>query len=259
MRYLYGFAAAALAAFSLTCLGQNVVSTDDHYAWSGRLAPGKLLEIKDVNGVIEATGIAGDTIEIAATKTGRDRDQVRIEQVETSEGMTFCAVYPGNSCREGDHGSNGTHNVKAGVDFVVRIPRNLRFSGFNVNGSVRAEGLGESADARSVNGNVEVSTSSWARGSSVNGSVRLTMGRADWPDRLKISSVNGSIELELPSDLNSTVNFKTVNGRIDSEFPLTIQGGFLGRHVSGTVGSGGSRELEVSTVNGSIHLRKESL
>ena len=38
-------------------------------------------------------------------------------------------------------------------------------------------------------------------------------------------------------------------------FPLTIQGRFGPRHLSGTIGGGG-RTLQLSTVNGSIHLRQ---
>jgi DUF4097 and DUF4098 domain-containing protein YvlB len=70
--------------------------------------------------------------------------------------------------------------------------------------------------------------------------------------------VNGSINLELPTNINADIDFKSVNGHLDSDFPLTVQGS-IGRHsVHGTVGSGG-RSLEIKTVNGSGELRKSAI
>jgi DUF4097 and DUF4098 domain-containing protein YvlB len=51
------------------------------------------------------------------------------------------------------------------------------------------------------------------------------------------------------------VRATTVNGEIETDFPLTITGKFGPRRLNGTIGSGG-RRLDLSTVNGSIKLRK---
>ena len=75
---------------------------------------------------------------------------------------------------------------------------------------------------------------------------------------LKISTVNGSIELRMPSEFNADVRFSSVNGRLNSDFPLTMSGHFGGRRVEGRIGNGG-RELVVDTVNGSLRLKSESI
>ncbi len=49
-----------------------------------------------------------------------------------------------------------------------------------------------------VNGNVEISTSSYASVKTVNGSITARLGRADWQDVLEMKTVNGSITLHLP-------------------------------------------------------------
>jgi DUF4097 and DUF4098 domain-containing protein YvlB len=49
------------------------------------------------------------------------------------------------------------------------------------------------------------------------------------------------------------VKGSTVNGGIESEFPLTVQGKFGPRSITGTIGKGG-RRLELNTVNGGITL-----
>jgi hypothetical protein len=84
------------------------------FRWTGSLAPGKRLEIKNVSGDIRATLAAGTQIEVTARKTGRrsDPDDVRIEVVPFEDGVTICAVYPTgraraeNSCESGRHWSS---------------------------------------------------------------------------------------------------------------------------------------------------------
>jgi len=135
---------------------------------------------------------------------------------------------------------------------------NIRFAATSINGGVTAENMGRFVRANSVNGSVHVSTKQWAEVSSVNGSIEANMGSADWTGTLKISTVNGSINLRMPSELNADVRFSSVNGRLESDFPLTMSGKFGGRRVEGRIGSGG-RELVVDTVNGSLRLKSESI
>ena len=252
--------AIALAlVFAASSTGWAQTQSGDEWRWTGRLNPDQLLQIKNVNGSIEADGVNGETIEVTAYKSGEDKDQVRVELVNSPEGITICAVYPGhgNRCEAGDSYHQEVHDVHAKVEFTLKVPRNLRFEATTVNGKVRAEELGRFVRASTVNGNVTVSTDAWAKASSVNGSVHVRMGRADWDGTLKISTVNGSIELEVPASLNTDVRFSAVNGSLESDLPLTIssQSGRWGpKKLEGRIGNGG-RELNVNTVNGSLHIR----
>jgi len=236
------------------------------FHWSGKLAAEQVVEIKNINGKIAASPASGDQVEVTAEKSGPDADRVKVEVVPSADGVTICAIYPSGffgsssrSCEPGEHWhANNVHGDRTKVDFTVHLPENLRFSAQNINGSVKAEGLGRFVRASSVNGSVHVSTKSWAQLSSVNGSIEGRMGRADWSGTLKISTVNGSIELELPSSLSADVKFRSVNGRLNSDFPLTVSGTFGGRKMDGRVGNGG-RELVVETVNGSVSLRHDTI
>jgi hypothetical protein len=235
------------------------------FHWSGKLAPDQIVEIKNLNGTIEARGDGGDQVEVTAEKIGPDADSVKIEVMPSSEGVTICAIYPGGflggssgPCEQGESWHTNNHNNRTKVNFTVRMPSNLRFAGISVNGNVTAEDMGRFVRATSVNGSVRVSTRQWAELSTVNGSVEGSMGSADWNGTLKISSVNGSINLEMPSNLNADVRFKSVNGRLESDFPLTVSGSMGGRKVEGRIGAGG-RELVVNTVNGNVRLKKGSI
>jgi Putative adhesin len=226
------------------------------FHWSGKLAADQLVQVKGINGNIDAEVSSGDQVEVAAEKSGPDADRVKIEVASGSDGVVICAVYPGSSgpCSSSWHANNVRRNDTK-VHFTIRMPKNLRFSGQNVNGDVSAKGLGRFVRGESVNGSVQVSTTAWAEAETVNGSIRARMGSSDWAGTLTFKSVNGSVEVELPDDLSADVKFKSLNGRISSDFPLTINGGFVGQTAKGRVGNGG-RELLIETVNGSVELKK---
>lgn len=253
--------AALLLSFAALAWGQEPTENGNHWHWTGKLAPDQVVVIRNLNGNIDASGSSSsDQIEVTADKSGADADQVKIHLQKVGDGVVICAVYPGmfssssdDDCESRSHFGNNHNNAR--VDFTVRMPQNLRFTGRSVNGAVRAESMGRYVDASSVNGAVHVQTQSWASASSVNGSIEARLGRTDWPGELDFKTVNGSVKLEMPSNLNAEVDFKSVNGHLESDFPLTVQGS-MGRHVlHGTIGSGG-RELNVKTVNGSVELRK---
>jgi hypothetical protein len=259
MRRAIWLTAAVLAA------APSLGAGEDEFRWHGRLSAGATLEVKGVNGAIEATSGAGSEAEIVAVKKSRRSDpaEVRIEVVEHAGGVTVCAVYPTpagrepNECRPGSGGRMNTRDNDVTVDFTVQVPAGVRFVGRTVNGGVEAVSLGAEAEAYTVNGSVRIESKGHARAETVNGSIRASLGRADWTGSLKLRTVNGGITLELPSDTDAEVHAKTVNGEIESDFDLTVRGRFSRRRLTGTLGRGG-RQLDLETVNGGIRLRRSS-
>src|SRR5258705_2139150 len=234
------------------------------FNWHGRLAAGKRLEVKGVNGDVRAVLASGAEAVVNARKHSRrsDPDEVEIKVVESDEGITICAVYPTprrareeNGCEPGDRWHSNTDNNDVSVDFEVQVPAGIEFNGQTVNGEMRAEGLKGDVRASSVNGSVRVSTTGLAEASTVNGSVYAEMGRADWTNDLEISTANGGITLGIPGKLDTEIRANTVNGDIETDWPLTITGRFSNRRLRGTIGAGG-RGLNLGTVNGEIRLKK---
>jgi len=234
------------------------------FNWHGRLAAGKRLEVKGVNGDVRAVLASGAEAVVNARKHSRrsDPEDVKIEVVESDDGITICAVYPTprharqeNSCEPGDRWHSSTDNNDVTVDFEVQVPAGIEFNGQTVNGEMRAEGLKGDVRASSVNGSVRVSTTGLVEASTVNGSVYAEMGRADWTNDLEFSTVNGGITLIMPGKLDTDIRANTVNGDIETDWPLTVSGRFSNRRIRGTIGAGG-RGLNLSTVNGEIRLKK---
>ena len=233
------------------------------FRWQGRVAPGRTVEIKGVNGSIQALGSSGDQVEVVATRRGRrsDPESVQIRTFEHEGGITVCALYPSsdparpNECLAGSKGRMSVKSNDVNVEFVVKVPARVRLYARTVNGAVDASGLSADADAETVNGSVKIQTSGVARAQTVNGSVQVSMGRADWSSDLEIKTVNGSIRVTLPATAGTTVDAETVNGRIVSDFQIS-DGTTTRRRLKGTIGGGG-RAMALETVNGSIHIGQQ--
>ena len=233
------------------------------FRWSGTIQPGSTLEIKGVNGDVEADGGSGTQAEVVATKTGKDDDpsEVSIEVIEHSGGVTVCAVYPRSSgekpfvCAAGKDGKIDSHDNDVVVNFTVRVPRGVNLTAETVNGAVEARSIDGDVHARTVNGSVQVTATGAADGQTVNGSVTISMGRTEGP--LNFQTVNGSITVELPNGAGADVSASTVNGEITTDFPMTVQGRFGMHHAQGRIGAGGA-DLSLETVNGNIQLKRAS-
>jgi len=252
-----------LGALVLTTAALAPSARAEDFRWTGSLGAGKVLEIKGVNGGIDARPASGGQAEVIAHKSARrsNPDDVEIKVVEHADGVTICAVYPTpsgsrtNECQPGSGGRMSTRDNDVSVEFTVRVPEGVRFAGRTVNGGVAAEGLTADAEVQSVNGKVSVSSSGLTRAETVNGSITAAMGRGDWTGELELKTVNGSITVELPSSVSARVDARTVNGGIETDFPLTVTGKVGPRHLSGTIGDGG-RALVLETVNGGIKIRR---
>jgi hypothetical protein len=229
----------------------------DTWSWRGRVAAGGTVEIRGVNGSISAEAATGSEVEVTAEKHGRrsDPDEVRIEVVEHQGGVTICAVYPGrrNRCEPGG-GEMSVRDNDVEVDFTVRVPRGVGFSGHNVNGGVDAVDVAGPVEAETVNGGVRIETAGGeAAARTVNGSVTAVV-RSRGSGELHFQTVNGGVTLSLPADADLDLEAETVNGSITTDFPIQVSGRFNPRRLSGRIGQGG-RRLHVETVNGSIRIR----
>ncbi len=230
------------------------------FRWSGELDRGDEIRIQGLSGDIRAVASDGDEVQVHAEKRSRrgDVSEVRIEVVEQADGVIICAVYPGT--REGRHacdregsnrGNRGSAHVT--VDFEVQVPEGVKFAGVTVNGDVEAIDLRSAVEVTTVNGDVSVEALGITRASTVNGSIDARVDGPRLGGAVEFSTVNGSIELDLPNDVDADVEASWVNGSFSSELPVQVQGR-VSRRAEGILGAGGPR-VELKTVNGSIEIR----
>jgi DUF4097 and DUF4098 domain-containing protein YvlB len=264
----YDKAVISFAPETIIVPTRTAPDAEEEFRWQGRVQSGQTIEIKGVNGNVRAEGYGGNQVEVVANKKGKQSDTkgVEIRVVEHAGGVTICAVYPSadasrpNDCQPGRAGNMNVNNNDVSVDFTVKVPAGVRFSGRTVNGEVEAERIGADVEASTVNGSININASGIVEASTVNGSIKASMGNANWANELKFSTVNGSITLDFPSGLSAEMRAETLNGDVISDFPMNIQGAREERpgrpkRVTATIGSGG-RNLVLKTINGDIRLRR---
>ncbi len=235
-----------LLALLLAVTAHAQVSQEFHRTVS--LPANGRVSLDNVNGNVEITGWNRNEVQIDAVKQARDQqrlDEARIEVETGGDSVKIHTQYPH------DH----TNNNPASVNYTLHVPQNARLDGISlVNGSLTVEKMMAEVDAKLVNGKAHIrDLSGEANIPNVNGSIEANYASLNNVRQIKLKSVKGSIELGLPGSPNAEVKASSVNGGIKTDFPLTVQGAFSGRSLSGTLGSGGTR-IELSTVNGSMHI-----
>jgi Toastrack DUF4097 len=230
----------------------------ESFHWAGRLSAGRTLEIRGINGGIEAEPSSDRQARVDAQKSARrsDPDRVKVEATETRDGVLICARYPRpdgslNDCDD-RHGQE-TRNNDTVVKFHIEVPAGVRLVTRTVNGGIQIVGVKGDVEATTVNGAIQVATSGNASATTVNGSVTARIG-SDLDDDLEFTTVNGRVLVEMPRNVNADVRGSTVHGSILSDFPLAVRGRNFNRRIEGRLGRGG-HEMRLSTVNGSIQLR----
>lgn len=257
MRYAAAVAAVVALAAPVVVQGQ------EDFRWSGRVAQ---VRIQGIAGDVRAERASGDRVEVVARRSGPDAARVRVEAVESRDGVTICAVYPGGEARGGNRCRNGgswneDEASEARVDFVVRVPAGVRLDVAVVAGDVEATGLRSPVEVSTVSGDVRLSTTGTAEANTVNGDIEATFGAAE--GRASFNSVNGDVTLRLAPGVGVRLSANTLAGDIRSDFPLDRgrregrRGGGMnveiGEQASATIGGGGA-ELGVNTVSGDIRI-----
>lgn len=262
-RYIH--AALAVAFLTAPLAAQATVSTDDNFKWSGKMPAGAWLKVANLNGSINVEQATGDVAEVTGEKDWRHGDpkDVRFAVVKDGDNIVICALWGDESTCDSrgaqyhshHHGWNNDHN-DVNVKFTVRLPKGVKVDISTVNGSLDVRGATSEVEAETVNGRVDVATGGGpVNANTVNGSIRVSMESAPGNSDLRFKTVNGSIVVTVPANLAAELEMETVNGSLTSDFPLTITGRVNPKHLRATIGSGG-RHVEMSTVNGSIELKK---
>ena len=266
MRYqlIAGFAALATLG---SIAGAQERESDNSFKWTGGIEAGRTVFVRNLNGGVRVESGTGAEVEVRAEKRWRrgDPKSVKVTAEKTARGdVLVCAIWEKRNTRcdedgYSSHGGDGwfdrDHDNDVSVEITIRLPKGVRMDASTVNGGLTIEGATAQVKARTVNGGIEASsTSGPVSAKTVNGGIRVRTGMiGNGP--VEYETVNGSITLELPENIDANIEMRTVNGSVISEdFPITVQGRFDRRRISGKIGKGGP-ELSVSTVNGSIRLR----
>jgi len=234
----------------------------------------KTLKSSLVNGSITVKGYDGrDAIVEATAGSGRSRRAER----ERADGLRRIDLNgTGLTVEESDNvitvgtrmpGEHVSINVQVPVNTSLKL-RAVNGGGINVDrivGDVEIDNTNGSATATHISGSAVVH--------SLNGKVLVTMDTIAGDKPLSFSSLNGEIDVTLPTDTKARLKLKTDNGAVYSDFDIamdssarkpTVEQNNSGkgkyrvrfdRTMYGTI-NGGGPEITLTTFNGSIYLRK---
>lgn len=254
--------ALGIAAAESPALAQK---SEEPFHWSGDIQNAHWVYVRNLNGAVHVQAGSGSKVEVSARKQwrrGNPEDvKITVTQVGSNKGdVLVCALYRSDdSCDEDGYHSHrhgwGNNNNDASVEFTITLPAGVKVDASSVNGEVSVDGVASEVIANTVNGGVSArSTGGPVRAKTVNGQVAVRSGIVNLSS-LDYSTVNGSITIELPAATNASLDMQTTNGSVSSDFPVTVEGTFSAHRMHGTIGTGGPT-IKLSTVNGSIHLRK---
>ncbi|HTG31289.1 MAG TPA: hypothetical protein VLB76_00060 [Thermoanaerobaculia bacterium] len=224
------------------------------FHWNGPLSPGQTLEVKGFRGHINAEQTDGPAV-VDAVKRGDGTPASAVEiKVETSgSGVQIVAVYPKGKDPD---------DVKVRVDYEVKVPKGVKFIGRTEIGDVVVQRLNAPVEAYTAIGDLDIATSSYAQGRTVNGKINAVMGQTDWSGTLSFLAVNGDVTVKLPTHADVRLSAESKTGHFDTDlFPTNGIGDrygarpLLGVDIDGTLGRGG-RNLKIRTINGNIRLMR---
>ncbi len=249
---------SVLAVFSttilLTALGAATVAAEEvreEFHQTYPLAQDGRVELDNVNGDVHIATWDRAEIKVDAVKRAKKQahlDEVKIVVDTRADHIQIKTKYPEAK------GWWRRNNNSTSVDYTLTVPKTSRLESINtVNGGIDIENVHGGVKANSVNGHVNATGAIGdVRLSTVNGSVRASFGALK--NSVALNSVNGSVTVALPADVNADVSANTVNGGISSEFALQATAHFpISKDMHGKLGQGGP-DVRMSTVNGGIHL-----
>jgi DUF4097 and DUF4098 domain-containing protein YvlB len=203
----------------------------------------------------------GDSVEVTAKTSGGSfwnwgvrHTSLRVEVHMPKE--ADLAVRTGDGSVEAES-INGNVDVTTGDGHIALQGAKGYIKLHTGDGHIEARGLDGQVDAASGDGHINVE----GRFDSLNiktgdGSVsaRARAGSKVQPS-WTIHTGDGSVDLEIPGDLQANIDASTHDGHISLGLPITVEGTFSSTKIQGKL-NGGGPPLTIRTGDGSIHLNK---
>jgi hypothetical protein len=216
------------------------------------------VELDNINGDVHVSTWDRNEVKVDAVKSADSKDRLddaRIEVDSSKEHLSIRTKY-----RDHDLTSNwGSHNNPPSVEYTLTVPRTVRLDEIKlINGSLDLTGVSGEVHASCISGRLEAhNLSGRADLSTINGHLDAKFDQLPGSS-VELKSVNGSVELTIPSDSKAEIEASTVSGGIENDFGLHVNNHrFVGHDLRGELGSGGPR-IKLEDVNGRIQIRHAS-
>ncbi len=219
-------------------------------------ANGKV-SVSNVNGSITVEAWDRPEVKLEAVKIADSRDRLSEFSVRIDSQPDFLNV---ETEYEKQNNRQYGKNYKTEVQYRLTVPRTAVLDEIEtVNGEIRISNTTNITKASAVNGKIiAVNLQGTAKLSTVNGTVEADFDRLQTQSKISLDTVNGTVNLTIPSDANATVKADTVNGSISNEFGLPVRKGkYVGKDLYGRIGSG-DVQIKLNSVNGGLSVKRKN-
>ena len=236
-------------------ISQDVTETFDQ---SYPLSSNGRVSVSNLNGSIEITAWDRNEVRVDAVKIADSAETLRSAEIRVdSRPDTIRVSTEFENWRRG--GTERNRNSRLEVRYKLHVPRNADLNKIEtVNGTVSVSNFTNSTRISVVNGDVIASDLEGnAQIETVNGLVKADFSRVQSTSRISLTTVNGRVELSLPSDVNATLRADTLHGQIKTDLGLDVRKGrYVGQDLHGRIGSGDA-QIRLNSVNGALTILRK--
>lgn len=246
-------AAAALLSTAAFADVNEVIEKNYDFSDNGRI------QLSNINGDVKINACDCSQVSLRAEITAssqevRERISINIEQ--SLDRINIKTKYK-NKHNGWFRDAHSHKNERSEVTYTLDVPNGVSLDSIDlVNGDLDIKGVTGRLDADLVNGslNTDGLTAS-TRVDMVNGNMTIRFDDLSNAKDIQLESVNGDIEVYLPSSADATIDAETVSGRISNEFGIeVIKHRYVGSEMQGTLGNGDTR-IKLENVNGRIAVK----
>jgi DUF4097 and DUF4098 domain-containing protein YvlB len=212
------------------------------------------INLQNINGAVHITVWDQNEVKVDALKLADNDTELKNTEIRINASANSISIET-HYAKENDWGG---HHDFASVEYTLKVPRKAMLGEIKlVNGSLDVAGVQGEVRASCVNGMLTAKQlGGGAKLSTVNGELEAKFDRA--AGEVELSSVNGSIDLTLPSDAKASIEANTVSGGIENDFGLhSDDHRFVGHDLRGELRGGGA-QIRLNNVNGAIDIHHAS-
>jgi DUF4097 and DUF4098 domain-containing protein YvlB len=219
------------------------------------------VSVSNVNGSITIDTWERNEVKLEAVKTADDKSKLSEVEIQIDAQKDYLKVETNYDSWKSDGGNRGWKNYgRLSVEYHLTVPKNAVLDEIEtVNGSVNITNSNNLTKASTVNGEVIANNlRGTANLSTVNGTVEANFDQLQSSSKITLETVNGKVNLTIPSDADATIKADTVNGSIVNDFGLPVRKGqYVGKDLYGKIGSG-EVQIRLNSVNGGLNIKRKN-
>lgn len=218
------------------------------------------ISVSNVNGPITLKAWDKNEVKLVAIKTADSKERLTEVEIKVESRPDYLEIETNYDKWKTRNGGRWGNHGKLEVEYQLMVPRGAILNEIEtVNGSVEVSNFTNIVRISAVNGTVKATNiRGTAKLSTVNGEVIADFDRLDGGSKIALETVNGRVNLTIPSDSSAMIKADSLNGNITNDFGLTVRKGkYVGRDLYSRLGSG-DVQIKLNSVNGGLTISRKN-